>query len=147
MTLLEGEPMTTPDPVDCVRRFFEEVWNQRRAPVIDELLTSDSVCYADDGPLRGPQEFRERQYEPFLAAFPDLHITLDDIVSQGEQVVVRWTAVGSHTGTGLGFAATAERVTFRGISWIRVRDGKMLEGWQSSNIPEVVRGLSHKAPA
>jgi predicted ester cyclase len=129
------------DNVALVRRWFEEVWNQRRAQTIDELITPESVCYLDDGPMRGPEEFKARQYDPFVAAFPDLRVEVEATIAQGDQVVVRWSAVGSHTGDGLGFRATHERVTFRGMSWIRVQDGKMMEGWQSSNIPEVVRGL------
>jgi predicted ester cyclase len=129
------------------RRWFEEVWNQRCSATIDELLTNDSVCYADDGPIRGPVEFRERQYLPFLAAFTDLRVVVDGVIAQGEDVVVRWTAEGVHSGDGLGFRPTQERVHFRGITWIRVRDGKFLEAWQNSNIPDVLRELSTKATA
>src|SRR5438309_1132814 len=101
-----------------VHRWFQEVWNERRAEAIDELMTADSVCYTDDGPMRGPQEFVQRQHAPFLAAFPDLRVVIEATLAQGEQVVVRWTATGTHTGAGLGFPATGAAVTFRGISWI-----------------------------
>jgi steroid delta-isomerase-like uncharacterized protein len=130
------------DNVALVRRWFDQVWNKRRAEVIDELVAADSVCYADDGPMRGPAEFRARQYDPFLAAFPDLRVEVEAVVSQGDQVVVRWAATGRHTGGGLGFPATDEVAAFRGMSWIRVAVGKFAEGWQVSNIPEVVRGLA-----
>lgn len=131
--------------VSVVRRWFEDVWNRRDERAIDELVTCDSVCFADDGPIRGPEEFRQRQYRPFLAAFPDLRIELDGIVSEGEQVVVRWTASGTHTGAGLGFDPTGEAVVFQGMSWVVVRDGKLAEGWQNSNIPAVVHALSAAA--
>jgi steroid delta-isomerase-like uncharacterized protein len=135
------------DNIAVVRRWFDEVWNQRRADLIDELLAPESVCHADDGPLRGPAEFRERQYTPFLAAFPDLRVEVEATVAQGDQVVVRWTAAGRHAGDGLGFRATRDAVTFRGITWIRVRDGKLAEGWQHTNIPDVVRKLAERAPS
>lgn len=134
------------DPVAVVRRFFEEGWNQRRIDVIDDVLTDESVCYADDGPLVGAQDFKERQYGPFLAAFPDLKVRIDAILCQGEDVVVRWSATGRHSAPGLGFAPTNEIPEFRGISWIKVRDGKFREGWQCTNIPEVLRDLVAKAP-
>ena len=130
-----------------VRRFFEEVWNQRRSETIEELVGGESVCHADGGPLRGPQEFRERQFAPLLAAFPDVHVEIDAMVAQDDHVVVRWTAKGVHTGDGLGFPATHEPASFRGISWIQCRDGRLLEGWQCSNIPEVIRGLAERARA
>ena len=131
--------------IALVRRWFEEVWNERRAETIDELVTGESVCYADDGPIRGPDEFKERQHVPFLAAFPDLRVEVEEIIAQGDHVVVRWIATGSHDGDGLGFRATHVTASFRGITWMKVRDGKLTEGWQSSNIPEVIRGLAASA--
>ncbi len=128
--------------VDVVHRWFEEVWNQRQASLIDELLTPESVCYTDTGPLRGPEEFKTRQYQPFLDAFPDLHVEVEAVLAQGDQVVVRWKASGHHAGEGLGCAPTHRPTTFEGISWIQVKEGKLGEGWQSSNISEVVRSLA-----
>jgi steroid delta-isomerase-like uncharacterized protein len=128
--------------IAVARRWFDEVWNQRRGETIDELTSSDSVCYADDGPIVGPQQFRERMLYPFLGAFPDLKVQVEDIIGQGDQVVVRWKATANHTGSGLGFAPTHRTVHFRGLTWIEVRDGKFAQGWQSSNIPEVLRGLA-----
>ena len=133
--------------VAVVRRWFEEVWNQRRGETVDELVDADSVCQTDEGPMRGPGEFRARQYDPFLAAFPDLRVAVEAVLADGDQVVVRWSAAGRHTGDGLGFRPTGERVTFRGISWIHVRGGKLREGWQYSDIPAVVRALAAKAQA
>lgn len=131
----------------AVTRWMEVAWNQRRAEVIDELLTAESVCHADEGDLVGPDQFRDRQYGPFLAAFPDLRIQIEEMVAQGDAVVTRWVATGTHTQEGMGFKATAEPATFRGVTWVRLKDGKFVEGWQHSNIPEVVRGLASRAPA
>jgi steroid delta-isomerase-like uncharacterized protein len=130
------------DNIALVGRWFEEIWNHRRPQVIHELLTAESVCHAEDGPIRGPDEFKERQYEPFTSAFPDLRIEVEAMIAQDDVVVVRWNAAGTHSGDGLGFPATDATVAFRGITWVHVRDGKMIEGWQSSNIPEIIRGLS-----
>ncbi|HEU5117372.1 MAG TPA: ester cyclase, partial [Isosphaeraceae bacterium] len=59
-----------------------------------------------------------------------------------DQVVVRWKAFGHHAGEGLGCTPTHQPITFQGISWIQVKDGKFGEGWQSSNITEIVRSLA-----
>ena len=130
---------------ELVRRWFEDVWNHRRDEAIDERLTDESVCHADLGVIRGPGGFREQQVKPFLAAFPDLQVEIEDILAKDDQVVVRWKAEGTHTGAGLGLPPTNRPASFRGMSWIRVRDGKMGEGWQVSNIPEVVRSLAGPA--
>jgi steroid delta-isomerase-like uncharacterized protein len=137
-----GEDGMALDNSGIVRRWFEEVWNRRSDAAIDELAAPEGICHADDGPIRGPEDFRQRQYRPFLAAFPDLHVNVDDVVSQGDQEVIRWTATGTHTGDGLGFAPTGKAVTFRGMTWFRVQDGKLTEGWQSSNIPVVLGELA-----
>jgi predicted ester cyclase len=135
------------DNIALVRRWFEEIWNERLETTIDELVDEDSVCYTDEGDIRGPEEFKTRQFRPLVDAFPDIRVEIEAIVAEGDSVVVRWTATGGHTGHGLGFKPTQETPYFRGITWVEVADGKLKQGWQSSNIPEVVRGLATRAPA
>ena len=129
------------DNVALLRRWFQEVWNERRAATIDELLHPQSVCRADDEVLRGVAEFKARMYEPFVSALPDLRVEIDGIMSDGDQAAVRWRATGTHTGEGLGFPATGRIGSFRGMTWVRFREGRLVEGWQCSNISEVVRAL------
>src|SRR3954464_14368656 len=92
--------------VVLARRWFEEVWNQRRTDTIDELLTDESVTHSESGPLRGKEEFRERAHAVFLSAFPDLRMTVEGTVAEADQVVVRWAATATHLGDVLGFPAT-----------------------------------------
>jgi predicted ester cyclase len=82
-----------------------------------------------------------------LAAFPDLRVEVEAVLGEGDQVAVRWSAVGTHAGDLPGAKATGERVALRGLTWVLVRDGKLREGWQSSNIGDVVRGLAARSPA
>jgi steroid delta-isomerase-like uncharacterized protein len=123
-------------------RWFEEVWNQRREATIDELLDATSVCCADGGVIVGPEQFRAGMYVPFLTAFPDLVVTVEDTIVEGDRAVVRWSARGTHQGPGPGLPPTGRRVTLQGMTWITVRDGKLAEGWQSSNLTDVVRTLA-----
>ena len=130
--------------IAVVKRWFDEVWNQRRSETIDELVTAESVCFTDAGPVRGPAEFRQKQFEPFVAAFPDLRVKVEAAIAEGDQVVVRWTAAATHTGDGLGMPATGRPVAFRGMTWVVVRDGKLGEGWQCSDLIEVTRTLADR---
>jgi steroid delta-isomerase-like uncharacterized protein len=132
--------------VTLLRRWFHEVWNERRPETIDELLAPQSVCHSDGGVLNGRDEFKALMYEPFVSALPDLCIEIDAIVADGDQVVVRWHAMGTHTGEGLGIPATGRTGAFCGITWVRVEEGKLVEGWQCSNIPEVLRGFAAQLP-
>jgi steroid delta-isomerase-like uncharacterized protein len=129
------------DNVAVARRWFEEVWNQRRAEVIHELVTPQSVCHSDSGELLGPETFRERVYQPFVAALPDLRVNVEATVAEGDHVVVRWTATGTHTGHGFGFPASGRPISIRGITWIRFAGGKMMEGWDCWNLREMIESL------
>lgn len=134
--------------VGLALRWFEEVWNQRRAETIDELLTNESINYSESGPLRGKLEFQEKALAVFLSAFPDLRITVEGTVAERDEVVVRWSVKATHLGDGLGFPATGRAVSFRGMTWIRFRDGKMIEGrdcWNQAGLIGSLRGTeSHE---
>ena len=132
--------MTT-ENARLVRRWFEEVWNQRRTETIDELMTDESVCHSEAGSLRGKQEFKERNHAVFLSAFPDLRVTVEGTVSEGDDVVVRWFMTGTHLGDALGIPATGRRVSFRGMTWIRISGGKMIEGWDCWNQAGLLQSL------
>ena len=113
-----------------VRRWFDEVWNQGRAASIDEMLTSDAVVHGLGPSLRGPSEFKPFQ-AMYRGAFPDIDIQVDDMLAEGDLVAARWSGVGTHRGDGLGFTATSKRAQFKGLTIVRVRDGKIVEGWNS----------------
>jgi predicted ester cyclase len=140
--------MTAPTTVSntaLIRRWFEEVWHQRRPEVIDEFVTEHSVCHAEQGPLTGPEHFKQQVYYPMTAAFPNLDVNVDEVLEAGDNVVVRWSVKATHSGDALGFAPTNRNVSFTGITWVRFKDGKFKEGWQSSNIPIVLQELAHTA--
>jgi len=127
---------------DLVRQFFEVIWNQRRSELIGDFIAPERVLYTDQGDVTGPDEFIQYQYIPFTMAFPDLHVELPSLIEQGDEVVVRWIGHGTHSGDGLGVAPTNRQVIFRGISWIEGRNGKFGQGWQSSNIEDIIRALT-----
>ena len=136
--------MTVPVPVsntDLIRRWFEEVWHKRRPEAIDEFVEAHSVCHAEQGPVTGPEQFRQQVYFPMTAAFPDLVVNVDEVIESGDTVVVRWSVKATHSGDALGFAPTNRNVSFSGMTWVRFKNGKFLEGWQSSNIPVVLHEL------
>ena len=113
-----------------VRRWFEQVWNKGRAESIDELLSDRSVVHGLGADLRGPSGFK-----PFHAAyrdaFPDLALHIEHILADDDLVAVHWSATATHSGGGLGFAATGKPVKFSGMAFIRVEGNKLVEGWNS----------------
>ncbi|HEY0139838.1 MAG TPA: ester cyclase [Thermoanaerobaculia bacterium] len=128
------------DPKSIARRWFEEVWNQRRDESIDELMTPDSQGHVEGGDMRGPEEFKKMR-AMFLAALPDVRMVIEDVVGEEDRVAVRWRAVGTHTGDGFGFPATRQSVDVRGTTWLVIRDGKVVEGWDTWNLGALLATL------
>jgi steroid delta-isomerase-like uncharacterized protein len=115
------------------RRWFEEVWNQRSTEAIDRRMAADCVVHGleqSGRDLNGPAEFKPF-HQAFLNAFGDLHITVDDVIEEGDRIAIRWTATGRHTGDGLGFPATNKQMHVSGVTIARIRDGKLVEGWNN----------------
>ena len=129
------------EKINLARRWFEEVWNQRRTDTIDELLTDESVSHSDTGFLRGKQEFKDRTHTVFLSAFPDLRITVEAVVGDGDEVVVRWVFTGTHRGDTLGFPGTGRTISFRGMTWIRFLGDKLIAGWDCGNQAGLIQSL------
>jgi len=126
---------------DIARRWFDEVWNEGRAETVRELLGPDSVCDSEGGELRGPDAFIDQVQVPFLNAFPDLQTEVVGTTSEGDEVAVRWRARGTHLGEGFGMPPTGKRVAFRGMTWIRIRDGRMIEGLDCWNVAALHQAL------
>ncbi len=117
-----------------IKQWFEDVWNQGRAESIDEMLADDCVVHgltdAQGKAVRGPAEFRGFHTQ-FREAFPDITVTVEDTIAEGDLVVARCSVRGQHAGHSLGIAATQSPVEFTGIAIVRVKDGKLVEAWNN----------------
>jgi steroid delta-isomerase-like uncharacterized protein len=113
-----------------VRRWFEEVWNQGRTETIDALFAPNARAHGLGDLPPGPEGFKPF-HAAFRRAFPDIRITLDDVIAEGDLVAYRFTATGTHRGDGLGFAATNRGTEFTGMGFARVRNGQLVEGWNN----------------
>ncbi len=111
------------------RRVFDEVWNGRNLDVLDEVLTDD---YRNNTPEFGVTPDRQgvKQWTQGVhQAFPDGRFTVEEMVAEGDRVVTRWTAEGTHTQPFLEIPATNKRVKVAGVTMDRIEDGKIAEGW------------------
>lgn len=112
-----------------VRAFFDEVWNQANLAAADEYIAADAVGH---NPNFGTslEAFRAR-WRMLREAFPDLHIDLEDVVAEGDRVATRWTLTGTHEGAYEGISPTGKRVDVTGMSFDRMVDGRIMEGWDN----------------
>ena len=120
-----------------VRRFAEEIWHKGNLDAIDEFIAPNYVRhtsqYRERGrEVQGPEGARQ-SIAAMRAAFPDVHFTEDDILVDGDKVVLRWTFHGTHRGEFLGVAPTGKHVTFTGINIYRIAHGKIVERWASED--------------
>jgi len=126
-------------PVDykaTVHRFFEEVLNQGQVALIDELFAPNFLYHDPVRPDIRTREDYKRWVTQTRSAFPDLHFTIEDVIVEGEQVVVRWTMRGTNTGdivTLMHIPATGKQVTLTGIGISRSVEGKTVELWNEQD--------------
>ena len=117
-----------------VQRWFDEVWNQGRAEAIDDLLGEAVLAHGltdEKGEtVRGIDGFKTF-HAAFRAAFPDITITVHDMVAEGDKVVAYCEVTATHGGDGLGFKATGKPVHINGMTISRIEDGKIVEAWNS----------------
>lgn len=113
-----------------VRRMFEEVWNERKLEVADEICAPDYYGYGPYGDEAGPGAVKQGVVSR-LKAFPDVHATIDDIFSAGDRIACRVTFSGTHLGEFRGAPATGKRVTWTGIWIYRAAGGRLVERWHS----------------
>ena len=109
-----------------VRRFYEEVFNERREDVIPKIISPDYVDYGHNPPGRGPQGALD-DLRGVEAVSNDARYEIEDMVTAGDTVAVRWTGRLSHTGTIAGIEPTGKQLTLSGMSFYKLRNGQITE--------------------
>jgi steroid delta-isomerase-like uncharacterized protein len=124
-----------PDPGETIQhRWFREVWNEGRTEAIDELVAPNVLGHglidADGNDVRGIEAFKSFYYR-FREAFPDIHVTVEDTVAEGNKIVARCSVAATYLGDGLEVRASGKPVRFTGMCMVRVEDGRIVESWNS----------------
>ena len=120
--------MSTEQNKMLARRLFEEVWNSKNLAVLDEMLAPNFVFHNSVQTFYGPEGFKQFA-TTYHTAFPEAHFTIEDTIAEGDTVVLRWTARGTHSGELLGIAPSGKQVTVSGITITLISHGKTVESW------------------
>ena len=131
---------TEHDNVAVLHCWFEDIWNQKHPERIAELAVGDFIAHgmgADGGALSGVEAFRQA-YDYFVAAFPDLHVTVEKTVACDDHVTALIRCEGTHSGELLGVPASGLRSTFSVMTLVRFHEGKLAEGWNVLDFSPVV---------
>jgi steroid delta-isomerase-like uncharacterized protein len=113
-----------------VRRLLEEFWNKGNLSLADELFGPNYEHHDASTPDfgRGPESEKKRA-TLYRTAFPDVRLTIEDIIAEGETVMTRWSCRGTHKGDLRGIAPTGKQINISGVTIARLANGKFVEGW------------------
>ena len=123
MTEAEGMRRTT-------KRVFEEIVNGRNLDLLPQLCTEDYTWHLGDRDITGMDQVRER-IGGYLAAFPDLHMTVEQQVVEGNMICTRWRATGTHDGPLGDVEPTGRKVDITGLIISRFEGTKIAEEWET----------------
>jgi predicted ester cyclase len=119
-------------------KLFTSAWNNGDFAILDEMIPMTALDHSTipgKSPEKGPASFKSI-IGMFRAAIPDIKLTIDDELAEGDKVAHRWTLSGTHSGTPLfGVPAKGEKLTFSGTTIVRLENGKVAERW--SNVDEM----------
>ena len=129
-----------------LQRWFDEVWNNGRAEVIEELFDENGIAHGlgDDAahPIKGPSGYRPF-YETFRHAFPNIVVVIKDMIAEGDKVAARCSVRAKHEGELMGRAATQAPVEFTGITIVRIDNGKIVEAWNNFDFMTMYKQTGH----
>jgi steroid delta-isomerase-like uncharacterized protein len=133
--------MTVQENMTTSRRFFEQVCTAGNLDTIDDLVMEDAVHRDRDAEeYHGPAGVRE-WISGYRSAFPDLRVSVEEQVAQGDSVATRWTTEGTHRGELWGIPPTGKRFTITGVTLDCFVDGRIAESKESWDALGMLRQL------
>ena len=112
---------------DFIQAFNEDFWNKHNIDAFDKYFTADFIAHYPEGDMNGEQF--KGLCQAYFSAFPDLHITTDDLFAEGDKVVKVWTANSTNKGDFMGIPATGKQIVVKGMEVFRIVDGMIAENW------------------
>ena len=126
------------------RRVFEEIFNEGRFEIAGEIYAKDFVNHGVTRDVGLAED--QAAARGWKTAFPDLKMTVDRVIAEGELVAVLWSGTGTNTGEGNGLPATGKKLTGRGITIWRIEGGKIREEWSEFDQMRILTQLGLLTP-
>jgi steroid delta-isomerase-like uncharacterized protein len=125
-----------------VLRSENELWSKGNLAVADELYSPDFVCHFVAGPEWRGVEGIKREVASHRTSFPDWNERVDDIIAEGDKVVIRFTSTGTQRGEFQGLAPTGRKVTIEEVAIFRLSSGKIVEQWGMPDVHGLLQQLT-----
>ncbi|GJM42048.1 MAG: hypothetical protein DHS20C20_23300 [Ardenticatenaceae bacterium] len=122
--------MSTESMKQAARNWIENGFNQKNLDTFDAYFSPDLVNHGLPPTLPPDLEGTKLFAGAFINAFPDIQVTIEDLVAENSQLVARWSATGRHNGELLGIPPTGKQVIMTGIALDRFENGKSVEHWE-----------------
>jgi len=122
------------------RRFYDEILNGRRMDFADEILSPEYVDHSAAGP--GLENFKQ-YFSMITSVFPDIKVTVEDLLADDDKVAVRLTVHGTQLGSFRGFPPVGRQATWTGMDIIHISDGRIIERWSERDFLNMLLQLGH----
>ena len=140
--MAEGESKTAvTEENKAVTKRLPELWNTGNLAMVDEIFGADFVNHDPNHPEVTNLESYKGHVVAIRTAFPDFHVTINDLIAEGDKVAVRWIITATHQGELAGIPATDIEATWTGMTIWRFADGKLAEGWWSMDMLGLLQQL------
>jgi steroid delta-isomerase-like uncharacterized protein len=126
--------MSTEQNKSIVRRWVEEGWNKHNLAVIDEVYVPNFVQHEPEPQTVNSSEALKQYVGAYLTAFPDLHLSMEDLIAEGDKVVWRFNSTGHQIGPFMGLPPTGRAGNITGIVIFRLEDSRIVEGWVNIDV-------------
>lgn len=113
----------------AIIRRYREMHNQNKLDHLEEIVSTDLISHSMIPGLPAGPEGGKMAHQIFHSAFPDIQVTTDDLIAEGDKVVERYTASGTNTGSFMEMPATNKKFQTNGVATFRLANGKIVEHW------------------
>jgi steroid delta-isomerase-like uncharacterized protein len=121
--------MSTEQNKAIIRRWIEEGWNKGNLAVIDQVYAPDYLQHEPAPETVSSSEALKHYVGVYQAAFPDLNLSIEDLIAEGDKVVWRFKSSGHNNGPFMGMPATGKPGSITGIVIFRLENNRIVEGW------------------
>lgn len=127
---------------NTVNRYFEEVWNQGKLDVLDDILSPEYINHSPgfENPKPGPEGLKPI-VSTIRTGFPDLKYIIEKLIVTNDYVAVYVTMTGTHTGIFFGIEPTGKKIEVHQMQFERISDGKMIEHWRVTDDLSMMKQL------
>lgn len=124
-------------------RLYNEVWNQKKLDVIDEIFANDFSIYVADLIVNDKKTLKDF-INTWLTSFPDIYHEIDDIIATENKIALRFHGKGTHKKRFLDISPTNKPFSYTGMNFIYFEKGKIKKLWLNSDMYELVNHLRNQ---